>query len=221
MSDSQTPTKPAPTLDLSQINQPMSPFAPQEPFGQVAKVEPPQLVVPVSTGRAFIKLCLFFLIFFLLGSVATVIITKNFTLAARRLTTGTLYSQALKETLWQSFGTVSEAELSLPIETPQGIVEYPFLLDTGAVVSSLPREMADKLGKNLAFLPRQTFKGFGNTTAFAYESEMTIRLGSKAIKLPVVFTEAAGSRALLGRKGVFDKFTIMLDHKNRLVEIRE
>ena len=81
--------------------------------------------------------------------------------------------------------------------------------------------MAGKMGLNLAFLPRQTFKGFGNTTSFAYQAEMEVNLGGKTVILPVVFTEAGGSKALLGRKGLFDKFTIIVDHKSKLLEIRE
>ena len=197
-----------------------SPSAPiQVPTGVMAgKVS----MEPVNSSRAFAKLGVFVVIVLIFGTVTTVTITKNFTVQARRLVNGTIFSQDLKDTVWQSYGAVPEAELMIPIEGKSGgEVEYPFLLDTGAVVSSLPREMADKLGYDLAFLPRQTFKGFGNTTSFAYEGEITLRFGSKIVKVPVVFTEASGSRALLGRKGMFDKFTIVVDHKNKMVEIRE
>jgi predicted aspartyl protease len=177
---------------------------------------------PVNSSRAFAKLGVFVAIVLVFGTVTTVTITKNFTVQARRLVNGTVFSADLKDTVWQSYGAVPEAELMIPIEGKSGgEVEYPFLLDTGAVVSSLPREMAEKLGYDLAFLPRQTFKGFGNTTSFAYEGEITLRFGSKIVRVPVVFTEASGSRALLGRKGMFDKFTIVVDHKNKMVEIRE
>ena len=177
---------------------------------------------PVNSSRAFAKLGVFIVIVLLFGTVTTVTITKNFTEQARHIVNGTIFSQELTDTVWQSYGAVSEAQLMIPIEGKSGgEIEYPFLLDTGAVVSSLPREMADKLGYDLAFLPRQTFKGFGNTTSFAYEGEITLRFGSRKVKVPVVFTEASGSRALLGRKGMFDKFTIVLDHKNKMVEIRE
>lgn len=176
----------------------------------------------VSSSRAILKLGIFLAIVLVFGSVSTVLVTKNFTQSARNLARGVIFSQSLTDTVWQSYGSVPEAELVLPISGPGGSeIEQDFLLDTGAVVSSLPREMAETLGYNLAFLPRQTFKGFGNTTSFAYEAEMDVQLGSQTIKLPVVFTEASGSRALLGRKGMFDKFTIVVDHKNKMVEIRE
>jgi len=181
-----------------------------------------RVTVGPTSGQAWAKLATFLLIILAFGTTSTVLVTKYFSQIAYRLQRGVLYSATFKDTNWQSFGTVPEAELVLPIEAPNGAAEeYPFLLDTGAVVSSLPREMADKLGFNLAMLPRQTFKGFGNTTSFAYQADMTITLGDKKIQLPVVFTEAGGSRALLGRKGLFDKYTILLDHNQRVVEIRE
>lgn len=178
----------------------------------------------IETGinkRALVKLFLFLVIIGGLGIVSTVSITRLFTTQVYQTSKNVLISAPFKITVWQSFGSVPEAEIELPLQSLQGVVKHAFLLDTGAVVSSLPREMAETLGFNLAFLPRQTFRGFGNTTSFAYEAEMNVALGQKAIKLPVVFTEASGSKSLLGRKGLFDKFTIVVDHKNQVVEIRE
>lgn len=172
-------------------------------------------------NRGLLKLGLFLLIIFFLGIGSTVTITRLFVDEVYRSTKGVVFSAPLKTTVWQAYGSVPEAQVELPIITPNGEVKQEFLLDTGAVVSSLPREMADKMGLDLAFLPRQTFKGFGNTTSFAYQAEMEVNLGGKKVILPVVFTEAGGSKALLGRKGLFDKFTIIVDHKSKLLEIRE
>ena len=172
-------------------------------------------------NRGLLKLLLFLLIIFFLGIGSTVTITRLFADEAYRSKKGVVFSAPLKTTVWQAYGSVSEAQVELPIITQNGEIKQEFLLDTGAVVSSLPREMADKMGLDLAFLPRQTFKGFGNTTSFAYQAEMEVNLGGKKVILPVVFTEAGGSKALLGRKGLFDKFTIIVDHKSKLLEIRE
>ena len=171
--------------------------------------------------RGLLKLGLFLVILFFLGIGSTVMITRLFADEAYRSKKGVVFSAPLKTTVWQAYGSVSEAQVELPIVTPNGEIKQQFLLDTGAVVSSLPREMADKMGLDLAFLPRQTFKGFGNTTSFAYQAEMEVNLGGRNVILPVVFTEAGGSKALLGRKGLFDKYTIVVDHKSKLLEIRE
>ncbi len=177
--------------------------------------------IKVVNKRALNKLAVFILVILIFGSAATATVTRYYTDRIYRAAKGVLYSAPLKTTVWQSYGSVPEAALVLPLQTPNGRIDQEFLLDTGAVVSSLPREMADKIGYDLAKLQRQTFKGFGNTTSFAYNAEMIVHFDKKEITLPVVFTEAQGSKALLGRKGLIDKFTILVDHKTQMVEIRE
>jgi predicted aspartyl protease len=185
------------------------------------KDEPSQFRIGSLKKRALTKLAVFVLIIVFFGSAATTTITRFYIDKVYRAVKGVLYSAPLKTTVWQSYGSVPEAALVLPLKTPNGQIDQEFLLDTGAVVSSLPREMAEKMGYDLAKLQRQTFKGFGNTISFAYNAEMIVHFNNKEITLPVVFTEAQGSKALLGRKGLFDKFTILVDHKSKLVEIRE
>ena len=126
-----------------------------------------------------------------------------------------------KKTAFQGFGLVLQPEVSLPLKTKEGQPEKTFLLDSGAVVSSLPREMVEPMGIDLAFLPRSTFQGFGGTTSFAYNGNMTIVLGEEELTLPAVFTEAQGTRYILGRKGLFDKYSIFFDHQNLRIEFRK
>lgn len=125
----------------------------------------------------------------------------------------------MQDTNWQDLGNVFEPVIPLKIRTSKGFEENNFLLDSGAVISSLPREWADRTGQNLAFLQRTTFRGFGNTQSFAYQGNMIILLGDNEMTLPVVFTEAGGTKSLLGRKGFFENNSIFFDHKNRQIEI--
>jgi len=122
---------------------------------------------------------------------------------------------------WTDIGAVIEPVLSLPVQTSAGFTNTEFVLDSGAVISSLPREWAEKIGRDLAFAKRISFKGFGNTVSFAYQSDMTVRLGGEPVSLPVVFTESEGTRALLGRKGLFDQYSILFDHTAKVMEIRK
>lgn len=122
---------------------------------------------------------------------------------------------------WTDIGSVIEPVLSLPIKTAAGFIKNEFILDSGAVISSLPREWAEKMGKDLAFAKRISFKGFGNTLSFAYQSDMTVQIGSENVNLPVVFTESEGTRSLLGRKGLFDQYSILFDHTDKVMEIRK
>lgn len=139
------------------------------------------------------------------------------------------YQQARKVVLsvpmhnvnWQDLGTVFEPLVTLPLKTQTGYEEWEFLLDSGAVVSSLPREWAEKMGKDLAMMQRSTFRGFGGVTSFAYQGEMQVMLGDNEHIIPVVFTEAGGTKSLLGRKGFFEQYSVYFNHKERRIEIRE
>jgi len=127
----------------------------------------------------------------------------------------------MNQRMWTDIGPVIEPVLSLPLQTINGFENLEFILDSGAVISSLSREWADKLGKDLAFAKRISFKGFGNTLSFAYQSDMTVRLGSESVNLPVVFTESEGTRPLIGRKGFFDQFSILFDHTKKVMEVQK
>jgi hypothetical protein len=133
-----------------------------------------------------------------------------------------LLSFPMKDKDWQDLGSVFEPMVTLPIKTKDGsFKDNSFLLDSGAVISSLPRNWADETGQDLAFLPRQTFRGFGNTTSFAYMGQIVVSLGKEEYSLPVVFTEAEGTKSLLGRKGFFDDHTINFDHVARQININK
>ena len=122
---------------------------------------------------------------------------------------------------WSDIGSVMEPIIHLPVQTLSGFEKTDFIVDSGAVISSLPREWAKKIGRDLAFAKRITFKGFGNTLSFAYQSQVTVQLGNETVDLPLVFTEAEGTRALLGRKGLFDQYSILFDHTSKMMEIRK
>jgi len=137
------------------------------------------------------------------------------------IASGVLLSAPMRMENWQGFGVVFDPVISVPVKTVEGFENNDFLLDSGALVSSLPREWADKLGVDLAFLPRTTFLGFGGKTSLAYQGEMTVKLGNNLEKIPVVFTEAAGTKSLLGRKGFFESYSVYFNHKDQTIEIRE
>jgi len=122
---------------------------------------------------------------------------------------------------WSDIGAVLEPVFQVPVQTLQGFEKTEFIVDSGAVISSLPKDWAEKTGKDLAFAKRISFKGFGNTLSFAYQSQVTVQLGNETVDLPLVFTEAEGTRALLGRKGFFDAYSIFFDHTSKMMEIRK
>jgi hypothetical protein len=180
--------------------------------------------VPSGAGwRALLKLLLLLAIFAGVGTASYLTVSR--TVYAKRLEESQnqtlLISVPLKMTEWQDIGTVSEPSISLPIEVQSGYKQVTFLLDSGAVISSLPREMSTEMGQNLAFLKRTSFRGFGNQTSFAYNSSMKLKMGETEVILPVVFTESADTQPLLGRKGFFDEYSITFNHVMHTLEIRQ
>lgn len=162
-------------------------------------------------------------LFFLVSMIATFVtlgpkIFRPSTGAEENILLATSY----KPVRWKDFGNVFEPEIKIPIQYPvEGYQDVAFLLDSGAVVSSLPREEAKKLGLSLAKLPRSTFAGFGGTLSFAYRGKIKVLLGEEEFVVPVVFTEAAGTKPLLGRSGFFEQFSVYFNHKAKRIEIRE
>jgi len=127
----------------------------------------------------------------------------------------------MRFTKFTGLGNVSEPLVNLKLKTTQGYENYDFLLDSGAVVSSLPYEMAEKMGQNLIYLPRLALTGYGNATTFAYQGTMMVDMAGNTYNLPVVFTNSGTTNFLLGRKGFFDQFTINFNNLNNTIEIKQ
>lgn len=200
------------------------------PTPQVQPAKPPVVSTPgltmqeikPYTWKAIAKLI--FIILFGLGSaLAAYIGSKQILGASPTKPAGeVLVETPYQPVLWKDFGEVFEPIIKLPLYYPsEGYQNMEFLLDSGALVSSLPREEAKKMGISLAKLPRSTFAGFGGTTSFAYKGEAQVKLGEQEVMIPVVFTEAAGTKPILGRSGFFEKFSIYFNAKSETIEIRK
>lgn len=129
------------------------------------------------------------------------------------------YRAPYKNTLYESFGFVQEPKITVPLLTTSGYEETTFLLDSGAVVSTLPLQAAHDTGVNLANAKRITLQGFSGVPAFAYLDKITIKIGEQDFEFPATFTESSTTTYILGRKGLFDEFTINFDHEERIITI--
>lgn len=129
------------------------------------------------------------------------------------------YTVPYKNTLYESFGFVQEPKVTMPLKTTKGYVNTTFLLDSGAVVSTLPLQAAQDTGADLTTAKRITLQGFSGVPAFAYLAKITIKIGNTDYELPATFTESSSTTYILGRKGLFDDFTINFDHVQRVITI--
>jgi hypothetical protein len=124
-----------------------------------------------------------------------------------------------KNTLYENFGFVQDPKITLPLKTVRGYENTTFLLDSGAVVSTMPLQAAEATGVDLAKAKRITLQGFSGVPAFAYLDKVTIKIGDQDYELPATFTESTATSYILGRKGLFDDFTINFDHEQRAITI--
>jgi hypothetical protein len=86
-------------------------------------------------------------------------------------------------------------------------------------VTTLPLQAAQDTGVDLSRAKRITLQGFSGVPAFAYLDKITIKIGASDIELPATFTESNATTYILGRKGLFDDFTINFNHEERMITI--
>lgn len=132
---------------------------------------------------------------------------------------GAILTIPYQQTLYKHFGNAINPQVKIPVKTITGYKEVEFLIDSGAVVSALPKTMAEKLGVNLGELPRITIEGFAGQKTFAYRGEFVVMIGKKEVIIPVVFSENPQASNILGRIGFFDKFNILFDAEDQSIII--
>ncbi len=124
-----------------------------------------------------------------------------------------------KNTLYENFGFVQDPRVTLPMKTVEGYAKTTFLLDSGAVVSTMPLQAAHDTGVDLSRAKRITLQGFSGVPSFAYLDKITVKIGDSDYELPASFTESSSTTYILGRKGLFDDYSIMFDHEERAIII--
>lgn len=105
------------------------------------------------------------------------------------------------------------AEISILGERGHG-VRAMFLLDSGATTSILPIGDTEVLGMKLNKNAQMVVRGFSGEEAIGYKHVMSIALNGRQLKIPVIFVDAAVPR-VLGREGIFAKFSIIFDESAR------
>ena len=135
-------------------------------------------------------------------------------------TDGAILTIPYQQTLYKHFGNAINPQVKLPVKTVKGFKDTEFLIDSGAVVSALPKTMAEDLGVDLTTLPRITIEGFAGQKTFAYKGEFVVRVGKEEVAIPVVFSENPQANNILGRIGFFDQFSIKFDALTQQITIK-
>lgn len=111
-------------------------------------------------------------------------------------------------------------KLALKGNTPNA-VNVIALLDSGADVSVIPKGLADFL--NLKLSNKDEAKGIGGKIVI-WNSEVEVRVsnGHENYKfdMPIQVSEDDSVPIIMGRKGFFDKFKVIIDESSERVELK-
>lgn len=90
-----------------------------------------------------------------------------------------------------------------------------FVIDSGAAISALPKSDAAVLGVNLIDGRQMFIGGIAGEILRGWQHTISVRLGHKKIRLPVVFLDSDLSPRVVGRAGVFENYTIIFEESRR------
>jgi len=114
---------------------------------------------------------------------------------------------------------------SIPLTIHGKVISYDHiaLLDSGADVSAMSKDMADLLNLNLNKKPEKTRGIGGEVEAIQTKMNITIGGGSEIYNLEIPVNVILGGKEfplLLGRSGFFNHFVIIFDQANQKVTLK-
>lgn len=103
----------------------------------------------------------------------------------------------------------------LPLTINQHTQKHNFLIDSGAIASTIPQKEAAAYQLDLLSLPRIIVQGVTSTPTYGYVAEGQLNLKQEPVDLPIIF--APTDQYILGITGVFDTLTLIFDHQSQSV----
>ena len=105
------------------------------------------------------------------------------------------------------------------ISPKKGGVWWPFflLIDSGATISALPKSDAEALGVTLTEGKKLVISGVGGEPVVGWQHALFVKFmeSSTVFSVPFVFLDNPKAPRILGREGVFEKFTFVFEEDNR------
>ena len=121
---------------------------------------------------------------------------------------------------YANYGSVFDPIVNINVKTPKGFKLMEFLLDSGAVVSAMPKSALTNFNLTFDDLNRIVVKGHGSTF-FAYMSNITVQINGKEKQIPVLFTDTKVGSKVLGRRGFFDQYNVEFNSEQKKIIIKE
>lgn len=106
------------------------------------------------------------------------------------------------------------AEVGFYSKTKKQLTLY-LVIDSGATVSALPKSDADVLGVRLEDGIQTAVAGVGNQFVSGWQHNLEISLGRNKFRIPFVFLDTDFAPRVLGRSGIFERFSIIFEERSR------
>jgi hypothetical protein len=90
------------------------------------------------------------------------------------------------------------------------------LVDSGAVTSALPQQDASAFGIDPETGRARAIAGIGGVAMKAWEHVVRSRLRDELLDIPLIFLDSDTAPRVLGREGIFDRFTIIFEETKRM-----
>ncbi len=109
--------------------------------------------------------------------------------------------------------------IPVSLKSKEGWVEFDAYIDTGASFCLFPADVAEILGLCLEEGEvRKMILGDGNALT-VYLHNLPVLLAGKEFAAPIGFSKGLGiSFAIIGRRGIFDQFTVCFNELEKWIE---
>jgi hypothetical protein len=118
------------------------------------------------------------------------------------------------------FGRLPDPLATIFVCTWYGWRPFDFLVDSGADVTMVPKSLAEWVGVDLKKLPRLRSYGVEGKGVQAHHGSLRIRVSKDEFTIPCLFSSQERTPLLLGRAGLFNRFTIVFDNKLKSIHFR-
>ena len=110
-----------------------------------------------------------------------------------------------------AFGRISDPRISVQVRTLDGWITYEFLIDTGADLTLVSRDLADDLGLTWDDLPPAEVRGVGHGPTLARLGRLPLRIGGVGLTVRCLFVQRTDMPPILGRADFLDRFVLTID----------
>lgn len=102
-------------------------------------------------------------------------------------------------------GRIFVPSITLKLQTTKGLVDFNFIVDTGADLTTIPRFIADQMGVDLARLPIGSAEGLGGFQVKTWLATVDLYFLKTILTVRASITDENVTPPLLGRVDILDK----------------